>query len=159
MRLVHGASDDYVPCTALVNDAYWVEKYLDSMRKGIHSFALVCALFSIGSILVAFITSPLTFNLPAMNSLCAFALPLISLAKSSSDNDSVTIKRICQRLDSSGLHQQRYGQLQMNRKCGIEPIESYRPSFCPPVPCLFQPRLSLLGRCTNSRPALPCSGV
>lgn len=59
-----------------------------------YSLAFVCALFSIGSIFVAFITSPLTFSLPAMKSLCAFALPLTSLPKSSSDNESVTIDRL-----------------------------------------------------------------
>jgi hypothetical protein len=37
-------------------------------------------------------TSPLTFSLPDMNSLCAFAFPLTSLPKSSSDRDRVTTK-------------------------------------------------------------------
>ncbi len=55
-----------------------------------YSLAFVCALFNIGSIFVAFITSPLTLSLPAMNSLCAFALPLVNLPKSSSESDSVT---------------------------------------------------------------------
>jgi hypothetical protein len=37
-----------------------------------------------------FITSPLTFNFPLMNSFCAFALPWTSFLKSASDNTSVT---------------------------------------------------------------------
>ena len=57
----------------------------------IYSFALApCAFLRIGSIFVAFITSPLTFNFPAMNSRCAFALPATSLPKSSSERDRVT---------------------------------------------------------------------
>jgi hypothetical protein len=42
------------------------------------------------TILVAFITSPLTFNLPLINSFCAFALPCTSLPKSASLSCSVT---------------------------------------------------------------------
>jgi hypothetical protein len=58
----------------------------------IYSFAFTAwAFFRIGSILVAFITSPLTFSFPPMNSLCAFALPLTSLPKSSSESDRVTV--------------------------------------------------------------------
>lgn len=36
-------------------------------------------------------TSPVIFSLPAMNNRCAWVLPLVSLPKSSSDNDRVTI--------------------------------------------------------------------
>ncbi len=76
----------------------------------IYNLAFVCAFFSTGSILVAcsdtwladvsaqtdcrqhtFITSPLIFNFPDINSLCACVFPLTSLPKSSSDSDSVTI--------------------------------------------------------------------
>ena len=42
------------------------------------------------TILVAFMTSPLTFNLPLINSFCAFALPCTSLPKSASLSCSVT---------------------------------------------------------------------
>ena len=58
-----------------------------------YNFALVWAFFSTGSIFVAFITSPLTFNFPDMNSLCACVLPPTSLPKSSSDNDRVTVSK------------------------------------------------------------------
>jgi hypothetical protein len=43
-----------------------------------------------GSNLVAFITSPLTFNFPLINSFCAFALPCTNCPKSLSLNTSVT---------------------------------------------------------------------
>lgn len=56
----------------------------------IYNFATVCAFLRIGSNLVAFITSPLTFNLPLINSFCAFALPATSLPKSASLRTSVT---------------------------------------------------------------------
>ena len=56
-----------------------------------YNFACVCAFFNTGSILVAFITSPLTFNFPLMNSFCAFALPATSCAKSFSLRLSVTL--------------------------------------------------------------------
>ena len=59
-----------------------------------YSFAFVCAFFRIGSILVAFITSPLIFSFPLMNNFCAFALPEISLPKSSSLRMSVTMGSI-----------------------------------------------------------------
>lgn len=36
-------------------------------------------------------TSPVIFSLPAMNNRCAWVLPLVSLPKSSSDNERVTI--------------------------------------------------------------------
>lgn len=57
----------------------------------IYNFAPVCAFLRIGSILVAFITSPLTFNFPLMNSFCAFALPLTSEPKSLSLRVRVTL--------------------------------------------------------------------
>ena len=57
----------------------------------LYNFAFVCAFFNIGSIFVAFITSPLTFSFPDMNNLCACVLPLTSLPKSSSESDRVTI--------------------------------------------------------------------
>jgi hypothetical protein len=44
-----------------------------------YSLALFWAFFRIGSILVAFMTSPLTFSFPLMYSFCAFALPEMSL--------------------------------------------------------------------------------
>jgi len=50
----------------------------------IYSLALFRALLRIGSILVAFMTSPLTLSFPLMNSFCAFALPEVSFAKSTS---------------------------------------------------------------------------
>ena len=40
-----------------------------------------------------FITSPLTFSFPDMNSLCAWVFPLTSLPKSSSESESVTTSR------------------------------------------------------------------
>lgn len=61
--------------------------------REIYSLACFCAFLRIGSILVAFITSPLIFSFPDMNSFCAFALPEISLAKSTSESMSVTIHR------------------------------------------------------------------
>ena len=54
------------------------------------SFALDCAFLRMGSILVAFIMSPLILSLPPMNSRCAFALPATSLPKSSSERERVT---------------------------------------------------------------------
>lgn len=51
---------------------------------------MFCAFFKIGSILVAFITSPLTLSLPLMNSFCALAFPETSFEKSSSESWSVT---------------------------------------------------------------------
>lgn len=57
-----------------------------------YNFAFVaCAFFKIGSNFVAFITSPFAFNLPPINSLCAFALPSISFPKSTSLRLSVTV--------------------------------------------------------------------
>lgn len=49
-----------------------------------------CAFLRIGSILVAFMTSPLTFSFPLMKSFCAFAFPVTSLPKLSSLSDNVT---------------------------------------------------------------------
>jgi hypothetical protein len=49
-----------------------------------------CAFFNIGSNFVAFITSPLTFSFPPMNSFCAFALPCTNCPKSLSLSTSVT---------------------------------------------------------------------
>ena len=66
-----------------------VRKYY-LIQSLIYSFAFVWAFLRIGSIFVAFITSPLTFSFPDMNSRCAFALPLTSFPKSSSDSVSVT---------------------------------------------------------------------
>jgi hypothetical protein len=43
-----------------------------------------------GSIFVAFMTSPLTFNLPLINSFCALALPATNCPKSLSLSTSVT---------------------------------------------------------------------
>src|SRR6266516_1807097 len=43
-----------------------------------------------GSIFVAFITSPLTLSFPDMNNLCAFAFPVTSFPKSSSERMRVT---------------------------------------------------------------------
>ncbi len=57
----------------------------------IYNFAFVCAFFRIGSIFVAFMTSPFIFSFPDMNSRCACVFPLTSLPKSSSDSDKVTI--------------------------------------------------------------------
>ncbi len=50
----------------------------------IYNFALVCAFFKIGSMWVAFMTSPLIFSFPDINNACAFAFPLTSFPKSSS---------------------------------------------------------------------------
>ena len=63
---------------------------LPALPSTTYNFAPVCAFFNIGSILVAFITSPLTFNLPLMNSFCAFALPATSWPKSLSLRINVT---------------------------------------------------------------------
>ncbi len=41
---------------------------------------------------MAFITSPLTFSFPDINSRCAFALPLTNFPKSSSERESVTVE-------------------------------------------------------------------
>jgi len=57
-----------------------------------HSLAFVCAFFRIGSILVAFMTLPVIFSLPLMNSFCAFALPEMSFAKSTSESLRVTVQ-------------------------------------------------------------------
>jgi len=56
-----------------------------------YSFAVTFALFKIGSILVAFITSPLTFKPPLINSFCAFALPATNCPKFLSLIDNVTV--------------------------------------------------------------------
>jgi len=61
------------------------------LHYSIYSFAFACAFFNTGSIFVAFMTSPVSFSLPAMNNRCAWVLPLVSLPKSSSDNERVTI--------------------------------------------------------------------
>ena len=50
----------------------------------------------IGSILVAFITSPFTLSLPLMYSFCAFALPAMSFANWSSAKMRLTERLICQ---------------------------------------------------------------
>ena len=55
-----------------------------------YNLAPFCTFLKIGSIFVAFITSPLTLSFPLINSLCAFALPLASPAKSLSDRINVT---------------------------------------------------------------------
>lgn len=65
-----------------------------------HNFAFVCAFLSTGSIFVAFMTSPLIFNFPDMNSRCAWVLPATILPKSSSDNDSVTAAGIRTRIQA-----------------------------------------------------------
>ena len=64
-----------------------------------YSFALSCcwAFFRIGSILVAFITSPLTFSFPPMNSFCAFACPATIFPKSASERERVTMREECER--------------------------------------------------------------
>jgi len=56
----------------------------------LYNLAFVCAFASIGSILVAFMMSPLIFSLPDMNNDCAFAFPETSFPKFSSDKDNVT---------------------------------------------------------------------
>jgi hypothetical protein len=55
-----------------------------------HNLAFPCIFLKIGSIFVAFITSPLTFNFPLINNFCAFASPLTNFPKSASLNDIVT---------------------------------------------------------------------
>lgn len=57
----------------------------------IYNLALVCAFLRMGSILVAFITSPLILSLPDMKRRCALALPVTRLWKSASERDSVTV--------------------------------------------------------------------
>lgn len=57
-----------------------------------YSLALDWAFFRMGSILVAFITSPLTLSFPDMNRRWALALPAMRLAKSVSDRERVTAK-------------------------------------------------------------------
>lgn len=54
------------------------------------AFICSCAFAKIGSIFVAFITFPLTFNFPLINKLCAFVFPVTIFPKFSSDNDNVT---------------------------------------------------------------------
>ena len=65
-------------------------------ETGSYNFALFCAFLSMGSIFVAFITSPLTFSFPLMNSFCAFALPEMSFANSTSLRMSVTARNLSQ---------------------------------------------------------------
>lgn len=67
---------------------------------------LVWAFFITGSILVAFITSPLIFNLPDMNSFCALALPETRFAKSLSESSRVTgkLRRVSDGVHSRRLH-------------------------------------------------------
>jgi len=63
-------------------------------RRVAYSFALTaCAFLRIGSIFVAFITSPFTFSFPAMNNRWAFAFPLTNFPKSSSERARVTVRR------------------------------------------------------------------
>ena len=64
---------------------------IQSATSNIYNFALVCAFLRIGSIFVAFMTSPLTLSFPLMNSFCAFALPATRFPKSPSLSDSVTV--------------------------------------------------------------------
>ena len=72
-------------------------------RSRIYNFGFVCAFFSIGSILVAFMMSPLIFSFPDMNSRCAWVLPLASLLKSSSDNERKTTEMISTSTESRNL--------------------------------------------------------
>ena len=58
----------------------------------IYNLAPIWAFLRMGSILVAFMTSPRTLSLPLMNSFCAFALPATSFAKSASERRSFTIQ-------------------------------------------------------------------
>lgn len=89
-----------------------------------HSFALVCAFLSTGSIFVAFMTSPLIFSFPDMNSRWACVLPATILPKSSSDNDSVTaagirtlIQAICYGFGRRGERHSGYGRINRRREC------------------------------------------
>lgn len=68
----------------------WQNYCLLHFIRVIYSFTVVCAFFKIGSIRVAFVTSPLIFNLPDMKSCIAFAFPLKSLPNSSSAKIKVT---------------------------------------------------------------------
>jgi hypothetical protein len=70
----------------------------------IYNLAPIWAFLRMGSILVAFMTSPRILSLPLMNSFCAFALPVMSFAKSASERRSVTIqdRRISFRLADDG---------------------------------------------------------
>lgn len=56
-----------------------------------YNLACVFAFLSTGSSFVAFMTSPLTFNLPPMNSFWAFALPATRSPKSLSLSTSVVV--------------------------------------------------------------------
>jgi hypothetical protein len=66
---------------------------LPTLRSSTDDYNLLPTLarFKIGSIFVAFITSPLTFSPPLINSFCAFALPLTSFPKLSSLMLNVTV--------------------------------------------------------------------
>lgn len=71
-----------------------------------------------GSILVAFMTAPLTFSLPLMNSFCALALPETSLPKFSSERLSVTVAHVSVRPDlqseaSNSAHHQPSSRLEL----------------------------------------------
>ena len=58
----------------------------------IYNLAPIWAFLRMGSILVAFMTSPRTLSLPLMNNFCAFVLPAMSFAKSASERRSFTIQ-------------------------------------------------------------------
>lgn len=59
-------------------------------RPAVYSLALVWAFFMMGSILVAFMMSPLILSLPDMKSFWALALPATRSAKSASESCRVT---------------------------------------------------------------------
>jgi hypothetical protein len=71
-------------------NTYITQHQLPLIKPVIYNFADVCAFFNTPSIFVAFITSPLTFNLPLINSFCAFALPCTNCPKSLSLSTRVT---------------------------------------------------------------------
>ena len=84
------------PCGSLTMPACVACVRVQEFLASTYNLALgicACDFLKMGSSLVAFMTSPLILSLPPMNSFCAFALPVTSLPKFSSDKERVTGKR------------------------------------------------------------------
>jgi hypothetical protein len=144
---------------------------LYNYRILVYSLAIAGRAFaSTPSSLVAFITSPLTFNFPDMNSLCAFAFPLTNFPKSSSDSDRVTVQERCQLLVSDNaaanewLHGQSKGVLETRHAIfnlgALLPV-GFSPSPFPTSPLLLRSMCQLsvspaLFFSVNANTAFPC---
>lgn len=75
----------------VVSYIFFLSRLHHHPQTNTYNFAAVCAFLSTGSILVAFITSPLTLSFPLIKSFCAFAFPATSCPKSFSLSTNVTL--------------------------------------------------------------------